>query len=503
MESDPTGYQIELREITKVFGGTPALKRISMGIKPGEVIGLVGENGAGKSTLIKILSGVHQPDGGELLWQGKAIRLGNPHHALQRGIATIHQELNYFEKLTVAENLCLGEAWPRHFWGGVDWKKLFERAGERLRQFELEIDPGSLFQDLSPAQRQEVAIVRALSHQARLLILDEPTASLTAPEVERLMTQLQRLRREGMTIIYVSHRLDEILQITDRILVLRDGELVAGYPSSEATIPKLVQDMVGRVLSTDPKGASATSAGQVLLEVRNLARNGLFEDISFQLRAGEILGLAGLVGAGRSELARCIYGLYPPDAGTMRYRGSAWKPEEPSEACRAGIVYVPEERKRHGFVLGHSVREGISIGFLRQLGRTGLISPNAERSRAQEVARTYAVKTRTMEQPIGTLSGGNQQKVLLGRWLSTDPTLVILDEPTRGVDVGAKSEIHRLVNELAAQGKGILLISSDLPEVLHLSHRVLVLHQGRIAAELQGPGLTQENVLFAASGLSR
>ena len=498
---------LELRNVTKVFGGTPALQEVSLRVARGRVIGLIGENGAGKSTLIKILSGVHQPDGGELVWEGKEMRLGNPHQALGRGIATIHQELNYFEKLTVAENLLMGEQWPRKGWGGTDWGRLNAEAARRLRECELDFAPEMLFHKLSPAQRQEVAIARALAREAKLVILDEPSASLTEPEVERLFAHLERLRARGVGFIYVSHRLDEIVKLTERVVVLRDGKLVAEYPSSEADVPRMVRDMVGRELERAPDrngGGSAQVGGAderpVILKVDDLTFEPLFRNISFTLRAGEVLGRGGLVGAGRSEIARAIFGLYAAE-GKMELEGAAYAPAHPAEARRRGVVYVPEERKRQGFVLEHSLRDGIGIGLLGRSAVGGMISGRAEREMVSGAVKRFGIHASGVEQPVGTLSGGNQQKALLARWLEAEPRLVILDEPTRGVDVGAKAEIHGMIRRLAESGKGVALISSDLPELLTVSDRIIVLHEGRLMGEFDAASASQEDILLAASGL--
>lgn len=492
---------LKLEGVRKSYGGVPALKPCTLSMAGGEVLGLVGENGAGKSTLIKILSGVCAPDEGRIEWLGEPRVFPSPRDALGAGIATIHQELAFFGHLTVAENLLLGDSWPRRSWGGVAWPRVYARAREQLGEFQIDVAPEKLFRELSAAQRQEVAIARALSRRARLMILDEPTASLSEREVEQLFARLQRLREAGVAILYVSHRLDEILQLTDRIAVLRDGELIDCYPTSQATLQRVVRDMVGRPLD-QVYPHTRREPGQVLLEVEKAGREGMFEDISFHVRAGEIVGLAGLVGCGRSELARAIFGLYALQSGSMRLAGRDWRPASPHDSLRAGLVYVPEERKRQGFVLDHSVSDSISIGFSDLLARCGLIPRRAEHQRVLGVLRIYAVRTASVDRPIGTLSGGNQQKSLLGRWIDRDPVVMILDEPTRGVDVGAKAEIHSLMDRLASQGKAVLLISSDLPEVLGLSDRVLVLHRGRIAAELRGRELTQQNVILAASGLA-
>lgn len=496
------GPLLELRGVAKSFAGIPALKPLDLAIGRGDVVGLIGENGAGKSTLIKILSGNHLPDAGTILWDGQEVRFRNPRHAQVSGVATIHQELACFERLTVAENLFLGEPWPRRAWGGTDWAALHAAARTRLAAFELDLDPKAFLSALSPAQRQEIAIARALGQNARLLILDEPTASLSEPEVRRLLGHLDRLKESRVTIFYVSHRLEEILKITNRVVVLRDGAMVAQFPAAEASVTRMVREMVGRepavrLASERPRVESA----EPVFEAKNLGKAGLFKDVSFQITRGEILGLGGLVGAGRSELARCLFGLYAPDHGTMRFRGRAWRPRSPADAVVAGLAYVPEERKRQGLVTPHSLANNMSITWLRRWARLGIVREHAEREQVEAAIAGYGVRTRGPEQPVGTLSGGNQQKALLARWLELDPAVVILDEPTRGVDVGAKAEIHRMIAERAARGQAILLISSDLPELLALSHRVLVLHQGRIERELSGVDLTQENVLFAASGL--
>lgn len=461
--------------IEKSFAGVRALKPLSLELAAGEILGLIGENGAGKSTLIKILSGVHSPDAGRIMWQGQEARFRSPRDALEAGIATIQQELAGCGHLSVAENLLLGEPWPRHRWGGVHWAQLHREAQARLSRFELDIPSRLFFNELSAAQKQEVAIVRALSRQSRLLILDEPTASLSEPEVERLFSQLYRLRQAGVAIIYVSHRLDEILRLTDRVAVLRDGELAAIYATREIVVNQLVKDMIGRPLEQVYPHTRADRRGPLLLELNRVSRAGMFREIHFQLHAGEIVGLAGLVGAGRSELARTIYGLYSIDAGTMRLKGQSWRPSGPHEAVAAGLVYLPEERNRQGLVPYHSVRHSISIGFSDLLTRWGIIRSRDEEVRVSSGMKSCDVRAASLTQEIGTLSGGNQQKALLARWLERDPQVIILDEPTRGVDVGAKAEIHALIDRLASQGKAVLLISSDLPELLGMSNRVLVI----------------------------
>lgn len=498
---------LQLTAVEKSFPGVRALRPLDLELAPGRVLGVVGENGAGKSTLIKVLSGVHRPDAGEIRWLGKPVRFRSPGDAFEAGIATIHQELAYFGRLSVAENLCLGEAWPRYRWGGVSWRKLHEEARRRLDRFGLRVETTRRFETLSTAEKQEVAMARALSRESRMLILDEPTASLTEREVDRLFSHLRRLREIGVALIYISHRLDEIVALTDEVIVLRDGEKVAAYPTGETDAPSLVRDMVGRTVEGAFPDTRSTSAardvpGPVALEVEGLTRKGLFHDVSFQVRRGEVLGLAGLVGAGRSEVARAIYGLYRADRGSMRLSGEPWAPSGPRDALRAGLVYLPEERKRQALVMDHDVGESIGIGFTNLLTRLGVIPRRLERSRLEAALQKHGVRATGLAQEIGTLSGGNQQKAVLARWLERGPEVLLLDEPTRGVDVAAKAEIHALIDSLAAAGKAVVMISSDLPEVLGMSDRVLVLSEGTVVKELTGKEKTQANVLLAASGVA-
>ncbi|HIG26667.1 MAG TPA: sugar ABC transporter ATP-binding protein [Verrucomicrobiales bacterium] len=498
-DTDPV---LELCGISKSFSGVSALKDVSFSLGTGEVLGLIGENGAGKSTLIKILSGIHSSDSGEIRYCGSQITVSNPAQGLRLGIAAIHQELAYCGSLTVAENMMLAEAWPRLKWGGVDWTKLHGQACLRLQEFGLNLDTQQLCRELSAAEKQELSIARALSLNAKLLILDEPTASLSEPEIKRLFDRLAQLKKQGVSMIYVSHRLEEVLSFVDRICVLRDGEQVGLYPVEEASIPRMIRDMVGRPLNQVFPRTRESFQGTELLRVEGLGRDGLFQDISFQVNAGEMVGLGGLVGAGRSELARALYGLYPVDSGAIKLRETILNSK--SNACdrlQRKMVYVPEERKKQSLVLDHTLFNSICIGFSDLAARFGFIPPSFEQKKTEHCMERYRIRATGFDQSVGTLSGGNQQKSILARWLERKPDLIILDEPTRGVDIAAKMEIHSLMDQLAADGKGILLITSDLQELLGMSDRILVMCQGRITTELKGDRMTEDNVILAASDL--
>lgn len=500
------GVLFELSGLCRSFAGVVALQPTTLSIFAGEILGLVGENGAGKSTLIRLISGVLRPDSGEMSWRGRPVVLDSPRSAIDLGIATIHQELEYCGHLSVAENMLLGERWPRGWGGWVDWSAMQAEAGRRLERAGCDVAVDIEFARLTAVEKQLVAIATSLSRDARLLILDEPTASLAAPDAQRLIEHLKAIRDSGVAILYVSHRLDEVLELSTRVAVLRDGELVHVGDTDALDGSELVQKMVGRPLQqvfprTRVPSAAAGEDPEVLLRVENLTREGMFEGVSLEVRSGEVVGLAGLVGAGRSELARAIYGLYPADSGSMQLLGRPWRPRSAWDALQAGLVYLPEERKRHGLVAEHELAPTLAIGIRDRLTRWGLIRLSQERDRVAGMISDYDIRCSGPHQVVGTLSGGNQQKALLARWLEREPEVLVLDEPTRGIDVGAKAEIHSVVDRLAAAGHGVLLISSDLPEVVGMSDRVLVMSRGRLVAELSGESQTEREVLQAAAGL--
>ncbi|MEO5818289.1 MAG: sugar ABC transporter ATP-binding protein [Gemmatimonadaceae bacterium] len=483
--------------VTKAYAGVRALKHASLDLRAGEVHALVGENGAGKSTLIKILTGAVQPDAGEITMRGELLPRLTPRSAKARGIAVIYQQPALFAELTVAENIALGiERTGR--WGRVDWAERHRRAVDLLARVGANIDPDADAGQLGMAEQQLVEIARALGANARVLILDEPTASLSKDDADNLFRVVRELRANGVGMIYISHRLEELPLIADRVTVLRDGNTIATHAMSGVSRDQLIQMMVGRELSSVfPK--RVVPLGDTVLELRGVgcAAAGV-SDISLSVRAGEIVGLSGLIGAGRTELARTIFGLTPADRGEILMRGRAVNITCPSDAIENGIAYVPEDRRRHGVVLGMSVSENITLAALKAISRWSALDFRLEREVAGDYAQRLGVKTPSIRSLVSTLSGGNQQKVALSRWLLTKPSLLVLDEPTQGIDVGAKSEIHALMTDLAAQGVAILMISSELPEVLGMCDRIAVMQGGTIVSVLDRADATPERILARA-----
>jgi len=492
---------LEASHVHKRYPGVYALNDVSLDVRPGEVLALVGENGAGKSTLMKILSGAVQLDEGEIRLDGQPVQIPDPHAAIALGIGIIYQELSLVDVLSVAENIFLGDLPTR---GGrpwqVDWPLLYARTQELLDRVGSSATPRTQTSELSVAQKQMVEIARALARNVRVLILDEPTSSLTAQETEKLFEIIRSLQARGVGIVYISHRLEEVFEIAQRVTVLRDGQLVGTLPVAEADEDTLVRMMVGRDLSHMYPGG-LTETGSVRLEVRNLSRAGVLDDVSFSVRAGEVVGLAGLVGAGRTELARCIFGADPISSGEILLDGRPVKVGSPGAAVKLGIALVPEDRKLQALILGMAVRENMTLPVLPRLGSNPAVPSKAkEKTLVEEYIRNFRIRTPTMEQRVGALSGGNQQKVVIARWIAADPKVLILDEPTRGIDVGAKAEVHALIADLAARGVAILLISSELPEVMGMSHRILVMREGRLVADIPRAEASEEAIMSAAAG---
>lgn len=485
--------------ITKSYAGVQALKGASFELCAGEVHALIGENGAGKSTLVKIITGAVEADGGELTIGGERVAENSPLLAKTRGVAAIYQQPALFAELTVAENIALGLE-RRGLWRRVDWAARRRRAAELLARVGAQISVEALAGELSMPEQQLVEIARAVGAEAKILIMDEPTASLSAEDTRHLFGVISELRARGVGIIYISHRLEELPIIADRVTVLRDGQTIGTRRIEEVDRQELIRLMVGRELSAVfPK--RAVTIGEVVLELRNFgSRAAGVRGVNLTVRAGEIVGLAGLVGAGRTELARTIFGLTPADAGEMLLGGERVHIGRPAEAIRRGLAYVPEDRRRHGVILDLPISHNVTLAALDRLARFGALNFRREREVALDYVRRFAIKTPAIYAPVGTLSGGNQQKVALSRWLATAPRVLILDEPTQGIDVGAKAEIHALMGNLAAAGMAILMISSELPEVLGMSDRIAVMHAGTVVGVLSRTEATPQKILSLALG---
>ena len=490
---------IQIRGVSKSYDGVHALSDVSLDLAPAEIHAVCGENGAGKSTLIKILSGIVQPDVGHITVNGRSLNIGDVHASEAAGIAVMYQESTAFPHLNAVENLFVGREITRCCGLFLNHAAMKSQTERLLQKLGVSVDLSVPAGELPLAQRQMVALARALSWDCRLLIMDEPTASLSNRETQTLLRIVQQLRASGVTVLYVSHRLDEVFQIADRVTVLRDGRQVSTHRIADIDRHQLIRDMVGRSVEEQQRlRANTTDNSAVILEVKQLTRRGVFSNVSFQVRAGEILGLTGLVGAGRSEIARAIFGVDEFDEGEVRVAGRQLKGGSVQDAMASGIGMVPEDRQHEGLILPMSVGENVSLAMLRSLTRWGLIRRRAERELVETQMSDLSIKAASPRIAAATLSGGNQQKLVLGKWLARKPRVLILDEPTRGVDVGAKSQVHELIRSLAAKGLATLIISSDLPELLSLCDRLLVVRSGRIVGELQGVTATQEAVLSLA-----
>ena len=491
-------YILQLQHIRKEYPGVVALKDITLELKKGEILALIGENGAGKSTLIKCCSGAVVPTSGKIIVNNKEFTSMTPQLAAENGIAIIYQEFNNVKELSAAENLFLGR--PIRKGIVVDKKAMEEEAEKAFEQLHIKIDPKTLMKNLTVGYQQMVEIAKAVQQNAKILIMDEPSAPLTSAEVESMFEVIERLRKEGVSIIYISHRLDEIYRISDRILVIRDGEYVKTLITKESQVQELIQLMVGRELTqTYPPRKSCIDKNETILELKNVSGNG-DKDISLKIHKGEILGLGGLVGAGRTELAEMIFGAVPKQSGQMFYKGKEINPKSPREAIDLGIALVPEDRKRHGAMLGISIKNNINMPVYERNSRFSVIDTKKENAIAEKYRDSMKIKTPSLHQLVKNLSGGNQQKVILGRWMAADSELIIFDEPTRGIDIGAKYEIYKLMNDLVEkQGKSVLMISSEMEELMGMSDRIIVLAEGRMAGELSKEEFSQESIMTFAS----
>jgi rhamnose transport system ATP-binding protein len=488
---------LELRDVTKNFGPVAALRSGRLEVDAGSIHAFVGENGAGKSTLVKVVAGVHRRDSGVFRFQGRDVDFGSTAESKDSGIAVIYQEPTLFPDLSVTENIFMGRQ-PTRSGRRIDYARMYAEAEQIFERLGVAVDPRRIAEGLSIADQQVIEIAKAISLDATLLVMDEPTAALSGVEVDRLFTIARSLRDEGRALVFISHRLEEVFDLCDAVTVMRDGEYVDTRVVAETTQEEVVSLMVGReVADLFPK--SETEIGDVVLDVQGLSSTGVFHDVSFQVRAGEIVGLAGLVGAGRSEIARAVFGVDGYDAGTVELNGRPVPPGDPQAAIRAGVALVPEDRRQQGLVIEQSVARNVAAVIRRKLATAGLLTSRAENRAAAPWAGRLEVKTNALDMDASTMSGGNQQKVAIAKWLATEPGLLIIDEPTRGIDVGTKSEVHRLLSDLAGRGMAVLMISSELPEVLGMADRVVVVCEGRVTAELDRADATPENVMHAAT----
>ncbi|MGO4568333.1 sugar ABC transporter ATP-binding protein [Rhizobium sp. 2YAF20] len=489
---------LEMRGISQIFPGVKALDNVSISLYPGKVTALIGENGAGKSTLVKILTGIYRPNEGEILVDGRLITFTSAQAAIDAGVTAIHQETVLFDELTVAENIFLGHA-PRTAWRTIDWKTMNSRARTLLESLESTIDPTIRLKDLSIAQRHLVAIARALSIEARIVIMDEPTAALSRKEIDDLFRIVEGLKAKGKAILFISHKFDEVYEIADNFAVFRDGRAVGHGRLKETPQDEIVRMMVGRdVKDVFPKVTVAI--GDTVLDVESYCHRTEFRDISFKLRRGEILGVYGLIGAGRSELCQSLFGITRPLSGRLVLEGKEISIHSPQDAIHAGIVYVPEERGRHGLALPMPIYQNMSLPSLLRTSRRGFLKAANELALARKYAERLDLRAASLSVPVGTLSGGNQQKVVIGKWLATQPKVIILDEPTKGIDIGSKAAVHAFIGELAAEGLSIIMISSELPEIIGMSDRVLVMKEGLSAGLFERGALAPETLVRAATG---
>lgn len=493
-------YVLELEHIRKEYPGVVALKDVTLRLRKGEVLGLIGENGAGKSTLIKCCTGAEIPTSGKIRVNGKEFDRMSPQLAAENGVAVIYQEFNNVGELSAAENLFLGR--PIRKGMIIDRAAMEREAQKAFDQLHIKINPKELVKNLTVGYQQMIEIAKAIQQNAQVLIMDEPSAPLTSNEVENMFKVVELLRKKGVSIIYISHRLEEIFRLSDRIEVIRDGEYVTTLITPEATVDELIKLMVGRELTQKyPPRKNCVNKDKVVLELKNVTGNG-DKDISLQLHAGEVLGLGGLVGAGRTELAEIIFGSKPKESGTILFNGKEINPQSPREAIDLGIALVPEDRKRHGALLGISIKNNINMPIYERISKLSVINSKKEKEIAEKYREEIQIKCPTLNQLVKNLSGGNQQKVILGKWLAADCELIIFDEPTRGIDVGAKYEIYKLINELVESGRSVLMISSEMEELMGMSDRIIVLAENRMTGELQKEEFDSDKIMQYASGIT-
>lgn len=487
---------LRLTNVSKTFPGVNALTNINFDVRPGEVHGLIGENGAGKSTLIKVLAGVYQPDpGAEIEIEGEKVTALTPTESMRRGVMVIYQDFSLFPTLSVKENIAFSQQIEKRR-RLIDWKAMEETSRRALSTLGVEIDLNARLSSLSTARQQLVAIARALVYDAKLLVMDEPTSALSSGEVEHLFRVVNELKARGMAIIFISHKLDELFKITDRMTVLRDGHYIGTRISSETDTNEIITMMVGREIKE--QHLAGKNIGVTVLEVKNISKRGNYQDVSFSVRRGEVLGITGLVGAGRTETVRALFGLNPPDSGEILLEGRKIAPKSPAQAQALGIAYVPESRQTEGLVLQQDSESNLTLSILRRFVRNGLIRFGERRKKAVELIEQLNVKPAYPHMQVDKFSGGNQQKIVVAKWLATNPKVLIVDEPTNGIDVGAKTEIHHLLRELADEGMAVIMVSSELPEILSISDRVLVMRRGRINGEFNADGLSQEQIMEKA-----
>ncbi len=488
-----------LRNVSKVFPGVKALDDVQLELYPGQVTALVGENGAGKSTLVKTMTGIYQPEAGDIWFDGEVVSFPNPEVARQMGITAIHQETVLFDELSVAENIFVG-SYPTKGWlKSIDWPTMNERAQAILDEIEAPLSPTAQLKGLSIGQKHMVAIARALSVKARVVILDEPTAALSHHEIQELYEIIERLKASGTAILFITHKFDEIIAVADRYTVFRDGRYIGAGSIKDVTEPELVEMMVARsVKDTYPKVEA--EFGDTVFKVENLSHPTEFDDISFDVRRGEILGLYGLVGAGRTEIMKAIIGLSPKASGQIYLDGQPISIRSPAEAIHHGIVYVPEERQQQGVMLDLPIYQNISLPQLHRTSKGGFLRPSREYELTQDYAKRLNVKTSNWSEVVNNLSGGNQQKVVIAKWLATDPKVIILDEPTKGIDIGSKAAVHQFMSELVQQGLAVIMVSSELPEVMGMADRIIVMHEGLITQTLSRSEASAERIVSAATG---